>query len=263
MGFSTDDFNLANLPVAAVVTDREDKVIWANDALYALLKTASEQLVGSPLTPMLGDVQDIGTPSRIRGELGASAIARYLTVDDSGHRRLLQCDSGAVPGTDFTLRCVIDLSDMDNRARIGGRFAALALDRPNLDAESGVLNRLAVLQALQTEISRSRRYGNPLGAIWLSVEEATPAEELVALVKKASQALRWVDSMGRLTEDSFLIVLPETNEAGAQSVAGKILEEHGLRVSPTVVADEWHGEDSVDAFLLRLTNATAPVGSAA
>ena len=48
------------------------------------------------------------------------------------------------------------------------------------------------------------------------------SEQLRDLVRSVNQELRWVDSLGRVQKEAFLIVLPETDEEGARKVAAKL-----------------------------------------
>ncbi|MEM7250601.1 MAG: PAS domain-containing protein [Pseudomonadota bacterium] len=251
MGVEMAGFAFADLPVAAMVTDDNDHIVWVNEQLCLLLRTNSRSLIGAPLDSVMRGSEEILGPD----------ISRYTITDDEGQRRWLQCSRSERREGEGCLRCFVDITEFQSR-RGRGRFAALAVDRTNIDAETGVLNRLSILKALQTEISRSRRYGNPLSALMVCVRSEASSVAVSHLVESASQVLRWVDSMGRLDDATFLVVLPETHQAGAQSVGDKIVQS-SAELSIELSAEEWGGEDSVDPFLDRLRGQIETVDSAA
>ncbi len=100
--------------------------------------------------------------------------------------------------------------------------------RFGIDPGTGVLDRHAVQRALDSEVSRSRRYGNPLSVVVLELAGATAAGELPGAVARAlKEQLRWADIIGRMGENGFLLVLPETGVEAAERLIGKLREALG------------------------------------
>lgn len=140
------------------------------------------------------------------------------------------------------------------------------------DPVTGVLNRRALLAALEPQVSRSRRYGNPLAMILMQVDNfkslnnaVTPVTEhvLKGISFFLRDQLRWVDLVGRTNDKEFTLVLPETSLDDAQKLANKILErmdgislpdmpEVSVAVSIRIGVTQWDkGDDS--SKLLRKT----------
>ena len=89
-------------------------------------------------------------------------------------------------------------------------------------AASGVLSHGAIHNRLEPEVSRSRRYANPLSCIALRFIGDTIKHHLDVVAKRLKGQLRWVDLLGEYNEDSLLIVLPETTSEAAEALRAKL-----------------------------------------
>jgi diguanylate cyclase (GGDEF)-like protein len=97
---------------------------------------------------------------------------------------------------------------------------------------TGLLRREAILEHLDQELERARRYGRPLSVAMADLDHFKAVNDRHghlagdALLRQAAQAiaaeLRRIDRVGRYGGEEFLLVLPETGLAGAGSVAEKI-----------------------------------------
>lgn len=92
------------------------------------------------------------------------------------------------------------------------------------DPDTGLLNRNAILQALDAQLTRSRRYGNPLSVIklWLASAQTGPFPGLRRLTEDVNSRMRWADQVGRVDEQAFLLILPETSLAEAEKLADRL-----------------------------------------
>jgi PleD family two-component response regulator len=98
---------------------------------------------------------------------------------------------------------------------------ALSSGVPATLAASGILSRSATAQRLEAEISRSRRYSNPLSCIVVAAGGAS--EEMMAVLARALKGqLRWVDQLGQWRDDTLLVVLPETDQTAARGLTDKV-----------------------------------------
>ena len=113
-----------------------------------------------------------------------------------------------------------------------------------LDPVTGVLNRHKFLEEGIREVKRARRYDRSLSVIFMSVGHFQTHDELGPtftdeVLKKAVQACqaetRDSDSLGRLADVEFAVLLPETTIDGAKTVAQRILQN--IVSTPIVVAD--------------------------
>jgi diguanylate cyclase (GGDEF)-like protein/putative nucleotidyltransferase with HDIG domain len=105
-------------------------------------------------------------------------------------------------------------------------------DATRIDALTGLLNRRAFEQLLESELERSRRTGRPLsvvvgdldGLAAVNARLGHPAgDSMLQLV--ARDMLKWkrrIDSAGRVGGEEFALILPETDERGAFIVAERL-----------------------------------------
>lgn len=133
--------------------------------------------------------------------------------------------------------------------RAGERAAAMA----ELDALTGVFSRRRLYEELQRTIRMAARYHRAVALLYLDVDGFRALNEkvgwhegnkflgLVAMaimrgVRATDSVGRWGgDAVGRLAGDDFLIVLPETDQAGAMVVVDRLLQM--LRTTPMLVGD--------------------------
>jgi diguanylate cyclase (GGDEF)-like protein len=97
---------------------------------------------------------------------------------------------------------------------------------------TGLLRREAILEQLDRELERAQRYGRPLTLAMADLDYFKEVNDryghlagdtlLKAISQAASEGLRSTDWIGRYGGEEFLVVLPETDIAGAVSVAEKI-----------------------------------------
>ncbi len=98
------------------------------------------------------------------------------------------------------------------------------------DALTGLANRRALSNALVAQVTRSRRYHNPLSLIMVDtsideLEGPIPDPVLLAISRYLRDRLRWADVIGRHTDTQFMLILPETELEDAQKLACGIRDE--------------------------------------
>lgn len=156
--------------------------------------------------------------------------------------------------------------DVTERVRIEqdrGRLQALVAALHTKDEETGLLNRNAILQALDGHVSRSRRYGNPLSVIRVRLEPprgaVSPGSKLREIAQEFNAQLRWADQVGRLDETAFLLILPETARTDADVLAAKFGRERvalasaeSWRIDCTVAS--WQKGDDAKKLMQRLNS---------
>ena len=92
-------------------------------------------------------------------------------------------------------------------------------------------NRRATVQALEAQVTRTRRYGNPLslGAMRLShpdmPDTTLPDASILTMAHYLRERLRWADIIGRYEDQLFLVLMPETNQEDATRILEQILQE--------------------------------------
>jgi diguanylate cyclase (GGDEF)-like protein len=100
------------------------------------------------------------------------------------------------------------------------------------DSLTGLANRRWLLELLEREFLRARRYRRPLSLIYLDLDGFKEVNDgfghlfgdgLLRSAARSMQALlRSADLLARIGGDEFAILLPETDLAGADKIAGRL-----------------------------------------
>lgn len=146
----------------------------------------------------------------------------------------------------------------DDRKAIGTAAALIAIALRNVrlfeetrehgirDRLTGCFNHEQCLETLDAELRRAKRSGRPLSIVMLDIDHFKPFNDqlghlrgdeiLRAVGAQLNRKLRATDFSGRYGGDEFLIILPETDLAGAERVAETLRQE----VSTLVIASDDH-----------------------
>lgn len=147
--------------------------------------------------------------------------------------------------------------------------ASLLRELRDRDSETGLLTANRLYRALLGEIARSGRYGNVLSCVLVRIPglSTTESEARLKLANKLADSMRNTDYAGIWDDDEFLLVLPETDEAGARDFAAKVdaeLTALATNVSKTgsaapeiiIRVTTWTTGDDAEAILDRLETKT-------
>ncbi len=225
---------LEALPIGMWVADDNGIITWANPALGTQLGVPHDTLVG-----------------RSCEDLPASKLLTLYPVAEVYHvpgaaldgDRWLECTAGSVAttaGRAARVGCLWDVTHYE-RARTRRGLVLGIQDHAKIDAASGLLTQEAVLAALVAEVSRSRRYDNPLAILVIRVWPVGEGQVghsddrvdavVVRIAAFLKERLRWVDITGCWNRYNILAVLPETGLESAQGFMHKLRDEmfrHGL-----------------------------------
>jgi diguanylate cyclase (GGDEF)-like protein len=116
-----------------------------------------------------------------------------------------------------------------------------------VDALTGCLNRRALLDQLETETERVRRYGQAVSVLMVDLDYFKHVNDTHGHLAGDSvlhqvgvllrSELRAVDTVARFGGDEFIMLLPETSLAGARALADRIRE----RIANTDFSDDGSG----------------------
>jgi len=195
---------------------------WLNPVLAGMLSSSIETLVGThPAT--------LSTETRA---WFSASDQPFRWVNAHGEARWLLSQRHKLD--DRTLLAVHDVTEETSLREENEALHRQLQDLRLNDNLTGLPNRRSIRQALEQQISRSRRYNNPLSVVLVTVSLQDEQVELVqesadSLVLGVSRflrdRLRWVDQIGRWDDRVFLVLLPETTRGDANSLVEKIRSE--------------------------------------
>lgn len=265
-GLVTEDW-LRACPTGILVQGPQG-LLWINPALERLLELPLERLHEPQGQERLGEL------------LGVEGV-REIGLRD-GSMRWLRCHSAQLPdleGGPLVLHFYQEVTAEVQAAQERDNLARQVQELTLTDALTGLANRRALGQALATQVTRSRRYHNPLTLAlvrvhWAEGERQVPDAVLLSVARFLRERLRWADVIGREEVDCFMLILPETDqEAGAvlmQTIRDEATQlqlptpyaEIPLRLSLGVV--QWHkGQDGARLVaaareVMEIANTSAP-----
>jgi len=216
----------------------KDKIITkASSAFAQINKSSKKDLIGKNINiikhpdtpkPLLDDLQN-------KIFSGKEWIGDIKNKDNEGKSYWL--DQHIIPITDTQgnitsfMSIGVDISAKKELEKIA-----------KTDMLTGIYNRRKIVEILQTEIDKVRRYGGDLSVILYDIDHFKHTNDTFGhaagdVVLKESAALmlkniRQVDCFGRYGGEEFLIVCPQTNATQASALAsklGKIFERYTFK----------------------------------
>ncbi len=127
--------------------------------------------------------------------------------------------------------------------------------RSGTDVLTGAYDRRGLLMRLEHEVSRSRRFSQPVSLAVLRPERMPSADALRGIQEVMRRRLRTPDLIGHLGGGVLAVVLPECNIEAARNAINRMLPDltkhSGVDYRPAV-ADVSHDSESAERILERL-----------
>ncbi len=246
---------LSQAPIGILLLDEQRNIQWFNQTLVKFLG--------------LGDASALGDdmPCELKAMLLDPPELILLQHGDEQRWLSSRCENTGSGRTHFYL-------DVTEAQRLKQECDKLTEDLQQLttrDQITGLPNRRALLQGLDPLVSRSRRYGNPLSLVKLSVDAVKGIDSETVWTRVGQllmDQLRWADIIGRYDGADFLMILPETGHDAAINLADKIadkvanLEIDGIPVKCYCGVAAWDKGDDANLLLKRVTDRVAAARSA-
>lgn len=209
-------------PLAMLLVDEAGHARWMNNLLAEILDGQTALILDQNIDEVPEALQSLFIEN--------STI--HLAGEKSDEDRWLLAATQSLGENAGFVQFFTDISPiqqlMQERDRLAGELEEYIL----VDRQSGMPNRRALYQSLESQVSRSRRYHNPLSLILVrltnlddyisATENKNPASLFISLRYMLNDQLRWADIIGRLGESELLIVLPETHANDALTLAQKV-----------------------------------------
>lgn len=222
-----------DVPVGIVLFDSEGRASWCNRHMLTMLAIDSQDRFLALQDSNTGEWQALfGQQQKIQ------------LVRDDGSSVYLEGQF-----QDFQQGRAGFYTDVSEKRRLQETVERLTMN----DSLTSMLNWRGIMRELDTLVSRSRRYENDLSVI--HVRTGTNEDEAVQAVSRClREQTRWTDLVGRYSDDSFMVVLPETAESDTTVLIEKIRaavaslhEQAGLKeaLNVDIAAVQWQrGEDT-------------------
>ena len=215
---------LQTCPQAMLLVDETGHARWMNDVLAEMLGAQAAQV----LEHSIADVPPALQP------LFSEDSTVHLPGDENKDDLWLLASTTPLGDKAGFVQFFTDVTAIQQLIQERDRLVDELEEYILVDKESGMPNRRALLQSLESQVSRSRRYHNPLSIILMRInnlddyvsvtENKNPASLFISLRYMLNDQLRWADIIGRLAENELLMVLPETHANDALALAQKLAQ---------------------------------------
>ncbi|MCU7811100.1 MAG: diguanylate cyclase [Candidatus Thiodiazotropha sp. (ex Notomyrtea botanica)] len=210
-------------PTGMLAIDNDICIRWINPALETMLNLEGNELIGKDKTTL---------PESLHALFDETDIL-HLSLNDEGERWLYREVKEVTDGTDMPLRLHFyqDISPQVLAEKENDQLRKKVDDLTITDPLTGMANRKATLQAIAAQVTRTRRYGNPLtlGAMRLNhpdmPDTPLPDVSVLSLAHYLRERLRWADIIGRYESELFLLLMPETDREDAENLLQQIIQE--------------------------------------
>jgi len=212
---------LDDLPVLVMALDEAGNIIWLSRPLCERLGLDAAGLLG----------QAAAQQPQPLGHLLAGDNELIHLAPGVGSNIWLHCQVRTSQGADGSPVTLLHYADITAQMLLEQESKRLQQEVDTLrltDAVTGLPNQRALSQALERQVSLSRRYQNPLSIAVFQVEAAIAEdhERFRELAHYLRDRLRWVDQIGKWGDSGFVAILPETGAEDAQRLAAAIVNEH-------------------------------------
>lgn len=214
---------LESLPGGVAFVDRNDCLQWVNREFAVLLGTERRRLLGRPASVLPFPLRESARAGEQFAAVGELLVMERTLTKEPLIGRLLQ---------------ILPRNPVQAALPASSRVLP-----PDLPVPCGVLPRDIGLQRLSIEISRSRRYENPLSCLIGRAEGDVAARlrGLATLTSVLQEQLRWVDVLIQWQPDRVLVLLPETGAEPAFRLLRKLARtiDSGRHAEVTDVRVSW------------------------
>ncbi len=199
-------------PIGLFITDSSNTVSWFNPTLGHLLGEYQNNFMGQT---------EQGIAEDLKALFSEQGIVRIEHTDNKQANKHFICTKQPLENGLF-IHFVHDASSMQQLYQERDELKNIIDEMKSIDTLTGMPNNQAILNALEPQVSRSRRYGNVLSVIIVQITNLAELEKnigeiqvcelIVACSHMLNDQVRWADMIGHIADHEFLLILPETSE---------------------------------------------------
>ncbi len=226
-------------PLGMMLIDPLGKVVWVNDNFPIISSISSLQVLGKTVDAVPAEYQNL---------FEDEATIHLSALENRPEAWLVVSSQKLKDGSQ--LQYLKDATLVRQLARERDEFKLKVHELNIVDETTGLLNPRGLYQSLEPQVSRSRRYNNLLSILIMRIENLDDIQHrfgyekghqlLQAISQILNDQMRWADSIGRLSENEFMLIMPETPQDIADHLADKIRERLGELTMPELKGDTLH-----------------------
>jgi diguanylate cyclase (GGDEF)-like protein len=191
------------------------------------LNPALEQMLGISPGQLLGHTRENLSPPICRDLLNGEGVI-HLSGPGLSRESWLRCSHPVKIDNGSLVRFFEDVTETTELRQENLRLSRQIEELTITDELTGLANQRALQQALSVQVTRSRRYQNPLSLAVIKLQDALDSETefsdeiILATSQCLRDRLRWADLIARWDHSHFFIILPETKAQDGIEMLGNI-----------------------------------------
>ena len=220
------------------IIDRDYRIIKANEAYAQMRNKSVKDLIGRRCYEVLQNRETICKECIVEKTFKSAdpcAKNKFLTFPDGAgigveiYTYPIFDEQGAVSQV---IEYTRDITDRKKAEEENKRLIEKLEYLSNTDSLTGVLNRRALIERLEYEVDRAKRYGTEFSLVLCDMDKFKEINDthghvagdmvLQILAEVIGGVLRTTDVLGRYGGDEFMVILPETTLQGAENLAERI-----------------------------------------
>lgn len=227
---------LKTCPTGIALSDEKKNITWVNDTFENYLGINADEIMGLNINEL---------PESLKPLFHSSSTV-HIPANTLRSDQWFMCQQMPVASSGQIIHYITNVSPLhvlmqENELLQKKLENALAIDKV-----TGMPNKEALLQNLESQISRSRRYNNVLSIVILRINHLEQLNEdqtnklLLLISQMLNDQVRWADIVGKLSHSEFLLVLPETGNDACKNLSVNLRERlNNIDITELHLADDY------------------------
>jgi len=206
---------LSSIANAVFITDRDGRIVWANEAFSQLSGYAAHETLGRSPAMLKSGRQDAEFYRELWQAILAGSVWRGEVVERRKDGSLYAVDETITPLCDAAgniTHFIATLHDITSRKKEGDRDHFLAYH----DGLTGLPNRALFLRLLEQALAHCERSGRPLAVLFIDLDRFKSVNDtlghqlgdqlLLTVAERLRASVRKSDVVARLSGDEFTVI---------------------------------------------------------
>ncbi len=223
---------LSSIADAVFITDRDGRIVWANEAFSRLSGYAAHETLGRSPAMLKSGRQDAEFYRELWQTILAGSVWRGKVVERRKDGSLYAVDETITPLCDAAgniTHFIATLHDITSRKKEGGRDHFLAYH----DSLTGLPNRALFLRLLEQALAHCARGGRRLAVLFVDLDHFKSVNDtsghrmgdllLVTVAERLRASVRKSDVVARLSGDEFTVIETDLVDSGPARALARTL----------------------------------------
>lgn len=243
------------------ISDNNKMITWVNETFQNYLGISADEISNQSINQLPEILQPLFTSNSVV----------HIPANSLRDDQWFMCNQQSLEDNQDTVHFITDVGPLHLLMQEREALKEELRESLAVDEITGMPNKVALLQSLEPQISRSRRYNNLLSIVIMRVnnleqlDEAQAASVILPISQMLNDQVRWADIVGKLNDTDFLLVLPETGAEACENLSANLGERLNTIVMPEDLPEsfkinasfgysEWEKGDDLSLLMQKARN---------